>query len=94
MNQKNINFITDDITDTVISFLHNGGSVIESESEITHVERIMEVVSFLFEEYREDFDEMVAERYGKELSEDQMNVERKLLVSMIAQKILTEIKSQ
>ena len=94
MNQKNINFITDDITNTVMSFFHNGGSVIDNEPEIKYLERIMEVVSFLFEEFREDFDEMVAIRYGEELTEDQMDAERKLFVSMIAQKILNEIKSQ
>ena len=94
MNQKNINFITDDITNTVIGFYMEGGSYANNCQEIKHLERIMEVVSFLFEEFREDFDEMVAIRYGEELTEDQMDAERKLFVSMIAQKILNEIKSQ
>ena len=69
-------------------------NILFNEPEIKYLERIMEVVSFLFEEFRENFDEMVVERYGEELSEDQMDVERKLFVSMIAQKILNEIKSQ
>ncbi len=94
MKHLNINDIMTCITDTVIGFYREKGTYANNCQEINHLERIMEVVSFLFEEYREDFDKMMVERYGKELSEDQMNIERKLVVSMIAQKIVNEIKSQ
>ena len=93
MKCSNINDIMTDITKTVIGFYREGDSYADICQDINYLESIIEIVSFLFEEYRNDFDEMMVERYGKELSEDALNIERLIVISMISHKILNEIRT-
>ncbi len=93
MKSLNINDIMTDITETVIGFYREKNTYADNCQEINYLESIIEIVSFLFEEYRNDFDKMMVERYDHKISEDALNIERLIVISMISHKILKEMRT-
>jgi len=91
MRFETVNRIKNEIIEIVMSYYCKRIIEINNEPEIGQLEKIIEIVSFVFEKDRLKFDEIV-KRQNKEVTEDEMNIERMLFVSWTSLEILTEIR--
>jgi len=92
MVKRTVNDLILEIQEIVISI--NCNLIIETnkEPEIGQIERILETVSFIFEDYRVEFDDIESKKTGLTLTEEQLKIERKLIISWISLSVLNELR--
>lgn len=92
MKCRTVNNIKSEITETVMTIYRDGNTAISKRLEIGQLEGIYEIVAFVFEDHRLEFDEALKLKNGRSLTEEGLSTEIKLMLSWISLEILNELR--
>lgn len=92
MKCRTVNNIKTEITDTVLSIYCDENIVISKKLEIGQLEVLYEIVAFVFEDHRLEYNEALKLKNGRSLTEEGLSTEIKLMLSWISLETLNELR--
>lgn len=76
----------------IVSNFYRENNIVDLDT-ISQYRMINEVVHFLFEDYRDNFEHIVKHRYNNELSKDQLRIEGLLFTAWVTISTMKEIRA-
>lgn len=89
--KNNLIDIQQELINTVTGFYRNEKDTFYNMDMISRYQMVYETVSFLFEDYRVDFNRIIHDFFGPEITEEKMDVEGIVFISWISIGVITEL---
>jgi hypothetical protein len=90
---KSVKHINDELRDVVTQIFENDNDYHDLDL-VTKYQQVFETLSFVFEDYRKDFEKIITKRLGDNLTQEQLQVEAIVFCSWVSIEVMTALSNQ